>query len=90
MYSFHITCPITLTYSELNNYSVLNDRAHLQKKLNEQKETGMKWETAVVEGFFVLEKQRNGMKQFAARRDILELSVANSKSLDEELKLLED
>ena len=36
-------CPITLTYSELNNYSVLNDRAHLQKKLNEQKETGMKW-----------------------------------------------
>ena len=38
----YITCPITLTYSELNNYSVLNDRAHLQKKLNEQKETGMK------------------------------------------------
>ena len=47
-------------------------------------------ETAIVEGFFVLEKQRNGMKQFAARWDILELSVANSKSLDEEPKLLED
>ena len=46
MYSFHITCPITLTYSELNNYSVLNDRAHLQKKLNEQKENGKRNENA--------------------------------------------
>lgn len=47
-------------------------------------------ETAVAEGFFLLEKQRNGMKQFVARSDFLELSVANSKSLDEVLKLLED
>ena len=47
-------------------------------------------ETAVAEGFFVLEKQRNGMKQFVARWDFLELLVANSKSLDEVLKLLED
>lgn len=47
-------------------------------------------ETAVAEGFFVLEKQRNGMEQFVARWDFLELSVANSKSLDEVLKLLED
>ena len=47
-------------------------------------------ERAVAEGFFVLEKQRNGMEQFVARWDFLELSVANSKSLDEVLKLLED
>ena len=47
-------------------------------------------EKTVAECFFVLEKQRNGMKQFVARWDFLELSVANSKSLDEVLKLLED
>ena len=50
----------------------------------------MKRQQLIVEGFFVLEKQRNGMKQFVARWDFLELSVANSKSLDEVLKLLED
>ena len=45
-------------------------------------------ETAVAEGFFVLEKQRNGMEQFVARWDFLELSGGKFKKLGWSTKIV--